>query len=109
MVDGVNRCMVERTSSTDQSTGAATVSESRLAGPPAVALVSRTWWVPAARVVSTAAVAQAVQPPLGAKPGVPAAAPSTVTAAGRSSAVPLAYRKSNVTAPVAGTVTVHST
>src|SRR4051794_36822990 len=97
MVDGVNRSIVDRSISVDQSVAAATVSESRFAGPPAPVLVTRTWWVPAASVTSTDAVAQAVQPPLGAKIGVPAAAPSTATAAGRSPVVPLAYRKPSVT------------
>src|SRR3954447_15246030 len=109
MVDGVNRSMVDRSISADQSTAAATVSESRFAGPPAVVLVARTRWVPAASVTSTEAVAQAVQPPLGANIGVPAAAPSTVTGGGRPPVVPLAYRKPSVTGAVVVVVTVHST
>src|SRR5947209_16249602 len=95
MVLGVKRSIVDRTISTDQSRPAdvppATVSESRLAGPPAVVLVTLIRWLPADSVAATGSVRQVVQLPVGANDGVAAATPSTVTAAGRVPLFPFAY------------------
>src|SRR5687768_16083752 len=97
MLDGVCRCMVERTTSLDQSRpgpgpGASppAVSESMFARPSAVVAVSRTVLAPAFSVAWTVTALQLGHAPVPGKLGEATTIPLTAMSAGRAVLVPLA-------------------
>src|SRR5256886_17048218 len=85
------------------------VTESMLAVPPAVVLVTRMVLVPAVRGTEMDAVAQVSQLAVIGKFSVPCEVPLTEMVAGRAAVVPSEYRKLRVLVPAVAAVTGMST